>query len=139
LPALVIESLSNAGQATKSEQGKSGYGVEIPFRPHLEAKSVESLLRRQHAVDQERPILALDHAWLFAFDLGQFACDSLKQVGLGDDALQHAVFIEDRRQTNRRTLELLEHAEDRHGLVKSDRLSHESERVERLSVEDLIK
>jgi hypothetical protein len=52
-----------------------------------------------HAVDQERPILALDHAWLFAFDLGQFACDSLKQVGLGDDALQHAVFIEDRRQT----------------------------------------
>src|SRR5262249_39200024 len=82
LPTLVVETFAERRQVAHGKKGKPGHGVVVSLRPDLEAEPIEFLLRRHHAIDQQRSILALDHPWLFAFDLGQFACDGLAQVGL---------------------------------------------------------
>ena len=95
-------------------------------------------MRRHHAVDEERAVLALDDVRLFAFRARKIAGYGFEQVGLGDDAFERAIFVEDHGEAHRRLLELLQHFEDWRRLVNHERLAKDRHRVDWLAVEGLV-
>ena len=56
------------------------------------------MVRRRHTVDQERTVLAHDDVRLLTLDTRQIPGNGFKQIGLGDDASELAIFVEDNRQ-----------------------------------------
>src|SRR5262245_1933052 len=108
---------------TEGRKGEARNRVEVALGTLSEAKPVEGVWSRHHAVDQKRAVIAFDDTGLFAFDLRQLAGDGLEQIGLRHDPLKHAIFVENSRESYRRLLELLEHPEDRHGFWDCDRLA----------------
>ena len=50
---------------------------------------------------------------VFFLDIWKVASDGFEQVGLGDDALEAAVLVDDRHYARRHFLELLQDLEDR--------------------------
>ena len=113
-------------------------GVKIAFGPLLEAEPLESVGSRHHAVDEKRSVVAFDNARLLALDLRQLSGDGFEQIGLRHDSLEHAVFIENGREPDRRLFELLEHPEDRHRFGDDDGLAQRRHDIDLSAGQDLV-
>ena len=112
--------------------------VEITIRPGLDTKPIKGVVRRRQTVDQKRAVPAPDDIRLLTFHVWQSAGNGLKQVGLGDNAFETSVLVENDREPDRRLLEPLQHCEDRHRLMDDQRLADNGQRVERLAIEGLV-
>ena len=115
--------LADFGEVLEPGQGETGDRVEIPFRPERVPKPSRmkaSWAGIMPSISSE-PSSRSTMSGLLALDVRQVAGDGFKEIGLGDDAVEAAIFVDDDCQADRRLLEPLEHSEDRRRLVNDRR------------------